>query len=68
MGIPVIEEPFTLDEMMNADVVYFTSASALCFRITEIDGKPVGGKDGELIKHIQDAAWQEAMAEVEALK
>ena len=54
--------------MMNADEVFFTSASALCCRITEIDGRPVGGKDPQLIKRIQDAAWQEAMTEVEALK
>ncbi|MBQ7887565.1 MAG: aminotransferase class IV [Clostridia bacterium] len=68
MDIPVIEEPFTVDEMMNADEIFFTSASALCCRITEIDGRPVGGKDPQLIKRIQDAAWQEAMTEVEALK
>lgn len=49
MGIPVVEEPFTLEEMMNADEVFFTSASALCCRIEEIDGKKVGGRDAELI-------------------
>ena len=37
MGIPVIEEPFTVREMMEADEVFFTSASALCCRIEEID-------------------------------
>ncbi|MBQ8618065.1 MAG: aminotransferase class IV [Clostridia bacterium] len=68
MGIPVIEEPFTLDEMMNADEIFFTSASALCCRITEIDGRKVGGKDPALLKRIQDAAWAEAMEEVAALK
>ena len=30
MGIPVIEEPFTVQEMMEADEIFFTSASALC--------------------------------------
>ena len=68
MDIPVIEEPFTVQEMMEADEVFFTSASALCCRISEIDGKPVGGKAPELIKRIQEAAWAEALAEVEALK
>ena len=67
MGIPVIEEPFTVQEMMEADEVFFTSASALCCRITEIDGKRVGGKDPQLMKKLQDAAWAEAMAEVAAL-
>jgi len=68
MGIPVLEEPFTVEEMMEADEVFFTSASALCCRISEIDGKPVGGKAPALIKRIQDAAWAEALAEVAALK
>ena len=68
MGIPVIEEPFTVQEMMEADEVFFTSASALCCRIREIDGKRVGGRAPELIKRIQDAAWAEALSEVEALK
>lgn len=68
MGIPVVEEPFTVDEMMEADEVFFTSASALCCRIREIDGKSVGGRDPQLIRRIQEAAWQEALAEVAAIQ
>ena len=68
MGIPVIEEPFTLEEMMDADEVFFTSCSALCCRICEIDGKPVGGRAPELMKKLQKAAWDEALAEAAALK
>ena len=68
MGIPVIEEPFTVSEMMAADEVFFTSASALCCRITTIDGQRVGGRAPELIQRIQDAAWAEAMAEVRAIQ
>ena len=64
MGIPVIEEPFTVQEMMEADEVFFTSASALCCRIEEIDGQKVGGRAPELIARIQKAAWDEALAEV----
>ena len=68
MGIPVIEEPFTVSEMMAADEVFFTSASALCCRITTIDGQRVGGRAPELIQRIQDAAWAEALAEVRAIR
>ena len=68
MGIPVIEEPFSVQEMMEADEVFFTSASALCCRIGEIDGKQVGGKAPELLKRIQDAAWEEALWEVQHVK
>ncbi len=67
MGIEVIEEPFTVAQMMAADEVFFTSASALCCRIATIDGKPVGGKAPELLRRIQDAAWAEAMQEVRAI-
>ena len=35
-GIPVVEEPFTLDEMMDADEIFFSSSSALTCRIGEI--------------------------------
>ena len=63
MGIPVYERPFTVAELMDADEVFFTSASALCCRVTRIDGKPVGGKDAVLIHRIQQAAWDEAVRE-----
>ena len=68
MGIPVVEEPFTVQEMMDADEVFFTSASALCCRIREIDGKPVGGRDEALIRRIQAAAWAEALEDVKAIQ
>ena len=68
LGIPVLEEPFTVKEMMEADEVFFTSASALCCRIREIDGRSDGGKAPGLIKRIQDAACAEALSEVEALR
>ena len=67
MGIPVIEEPFTLEEMMEADEIFFTSASALCCRVGEIDGRSVGGRAPELIRRIQKAAWDEALDEVRRL-
>ena len=68
MGIPVVEEPFTVEEMMAADEVFFTSASALCCRVTTIDGKPVGGRDEATIRRIQKAAWDEALYEVAAIR
>ncbi len=55
-GIPVVEEAFTVNEMMNADEVIYTSAGALCCPVDHIDGKPVGGRAPELLKILQDAA------------
>ena len=63
MGIPVVEEPFTLDELMDADEVIFTSASAQCCRVTTIDGKSVGGKDFALFDRIRQAAKREIIEE-----
>ena len=68
LGIPVAEEPFTVQDMLEADEVLFTSASALCCRIREIDGRPVGGRAPELVRRLQEAAWDEALREVAAIQ
>lgn len=54
-GIPVVEEPFTTDELMEADEIFFTSSSALACRVKEIDGKAVGMRDEETFARIRDA-------------
>ncbi len=55
-GIPTDERAFTLDELLAADEVIISSAGTLCNSVTEIDGKPVGGKDPKTLKTLQDAA------------
>ena len=52
--IPVIERLYTLDELKDADEVILTSASALCMRIVEVDGTPVGQKAPHTLKTLQD--------------
>ncbi len=54
-GIPVVEEPFTVQEMMEADEIFFSSSSNLTCRIGEIDGKRVGLKDEKTFGAIRDA-------------
>lgn len=54
-GIPVREEPFSMVELMNADEGIVTSSSALCMRVESIDGIPVGGRDSERLKGLQNA-------------
>jgi D-alanine transaminase len=54
-GVPVAEEPFSMVELMNADEVIVTSSSALCMRVESIDRIPVGGKDPQRLKMLQDA-------------
>ena len=55
LGIKVIEEPFTVEEMFAADEIFFSSSSALTSRVCEIDGKPVGMKDEKTFAAIRDA-------------
>ena len=52
--IPVVERPYTLDELCAADEVILTSASALCMRIVEVDGTSVGQKAPHTLKVLQD--------------
>lgn len=53
-GIPVKEEPFTLQELFDADEVIVSSSGSFCLAASEIDQKPVGGKAGHLLKQLQD--------------
>lgn len=59
LGIAVNETPYTMDELMNAEEVIVTSSSQLCMQAESVDGKPVGGKQPELIKRLQDALLEE---------
>jgi D-alanine transaminase len=59
LGIPAKEEPFTVDEMFDADEVIVTSCTSFCLSASHIDGKPVGGKSPVLLKKLQDAMLAE---------
>jgi D-alanine transaminase len=54
-GIEVVERNYTLRELHDADEILITSASALCMRVIEIDGKSVGGKAAYTVRQLQDA-------------
>lgn len=55
LGVPVKEEPYSLEFLMDADEIILSSSSNFCIAATHIDGKEVGGKSPELLKKIQDA-------------
>jgi D-alanine transaminase len=63
--IPVDERHFTLKELFDADEIIVSSAGQLALGVSEIDGKPVGGKDGKSLKRIQDALYEEFLSETE---
>ena len=58
-AIPVIERAFTLDELHDADEVIVTSSSALCLFANELDGKPVGGRDPQSLRTLQEITYRE---------
>ena len=53
-NIPVEERTYSLDELMIADEILITSASALCIRVVEVDGRAVGGKATYTVRQLQD--------------
>ncbi|WP_458863403.1 aminotransferase class IV [Acidaminobacterium chupaoyuni] len=63
LGMPVREAPFTVEELMQADEVLVTSSGSLCSRVTHIDGKPVGGRAGEMLRRLQLAYGKRFNAE-----
>lgn len=64
-SIPVHEKTYTLEDVRNADEVLITSASALCVRVLELDGKPIGGKDPDRVKQLQDYLLHDFLTKTE---
>lgn len=51
-SVPVIERPFTLEELFNADEVIITASSEFCYPVKSINGVEVGGKDRKTLELI----------------
>ena len=65
LGIPVREEPYTIEELMDADEIMISSAGTLCSAADEVDGRHVGGRAPALLRSLQEAVLQEFMTETE---
>ena len=65
-GIPVVEAPYSMVELMNADGIIVSSSSALLMGVESIDGIPVGGKDPRRLRLLQDAYWEKFARETQA--
>ena len=58
-GVPAIERTFTLDELREADEVIVTSSSHLCVPACKLDGTPIGGRDPQTLRRLQEVVYQE---------
>ena len=58
-SIPVVERPFTIDELFDADEVIITSSSHLCSIVRDIDGESVGGNDPASVRALLDIVFRE---------
>ncbi|MDO4325267.1 MAG: D-amino acid aminotransferase [bacterium] len=65
-NIPVSEEPFTIQELMEADEILVSSTTKFCSSVSEVDGIAVGGKAPELMKLLQDCYVQKYLSETKA--
>ncbi len=65
LGIPVLEEPYYLEQLFEADEVLVSSAGALCLVASEIDGKAVGGKANEIINELQKLLLDDFITQTE---
>lgn len=58
-AVPVIERAFTLEELADADEIIVTSSGDLCTFASELDGKPVGGRDPETLGKLRRSVFKE---------
>lgn len=58
-AVPVIERPFTLDELRDADEIIVSSSSHFCVPANELDGQPIGGRDPRTLRRLQEIVYRE---------
>lgn len=59
LGIPVLEKPFTMDFLKNADEILVTSSTKFCLSASELSGEHIGLKDPETRIAIQTEIMRE---------
>jgi D-alanine transaminase len=59
LGIPTREEPFTLEELFDADEIMVAACTSFCLPASHLDGKPVGGKAPDLLRKLQNGMLAE---------
>lgn len=62
LNIPVIEEAFTITELMDCDEVIVCASGSLFMGVNKIENQKVGGKDPKLLKKLQKTYEQQIIA------
>lgn len=55
LNVPVLEKPFTIKELLEADEVIVLASGCLCMGVNSINGKKVGNKAPSLLKTLQNS-------------
>ena len=63
LGIPVIEEPFTVEDLTDADEIITSSSTAPCIRACRVDGRDAGMRDPERFAALHQAIFNEYFAQ-----
>ena len=61
-SVPIIERAFTMDELRGCDEALVSASFSAIRRVRELDGSPVGGRDPELARLIQDRYASEILS------
>ena len=65
LGIPVREEPYTLEELKGADEIITSSSTAPCIRACKVDGQEAGMRRSDLFEALHQAIFDEYFRETE---
>jgi D-alanine transaminase len=61
-NVEIVERPFTLEEALDADEAFMSSATTFVLPIVEIDGKQIGdGKPGPIFKKMREMYIESAL-------
>jgi len=64
IGLPVIQEPFTVDQLLDADEIFISSTTNEVMPVIKVDDKIIGnGTPGKITKKLQDQ-YEKLVSEV----
>ena len=55
LNVPVVEKPFTLQELFDCDEAIVSSSGCLFIEAKSLDGRQIGGKNQKLLHELQKA-------------